>query len=1073
MSAASYTQSSFIGGEVSKSVQGQFENKLYRTWMNRCRNGMPMEQNAWTRRPGTQFLRTTRNGAAGRVISFDFKRASPYTMEFTDGHLRFRAGPALVMTNDQQVIVSISTANPAKVLTASAHGYASGDQVIFYALGNDDPLLQNRVFSITVTSATEFTIADPITAATIDGATLGAFSAGNTIRVLDLVTPYVSETWLTLRSIQSDIPIIGGTTPGAVLLHSSIKPYVLEVTSPPTFGLFASFSLVPAVFKDGPYFDPVSSGALITPSAKIGVITLTLSFQPYDATVAYQAGDFVTSVGIGYRSLVDANLNNVPAASPLFWQVATPGAAVGPNGFTASDIGRMIRLFSEPLMWTIGTVYVTGNFVKYNGVYYKAIAGSTASATNTPDTSPTIWTIFPSAAIWTWGKITAITTTGLISGTLAGSLNFGDMTLGGGLAAAFDGNVSKGMISCASASHIFPPFPAYIGKDYTAPGAQVISSAVVYPSIDHGFSGISIATAWTINLRAKHTLPANSADGTLLGSIAVPNAFSTLPVTIVSSDQTTAWEFVWIECTSTQSLVSEIAQVQFYTAAAAAGSVATFQIIGPALLYTTDIRIWRMGLYSDTTGWPRCGTYHEGRLWLSGVIDNRIDSSKSNDIFNFAPTNSDGSVPGNSAISYIFNAPDVNPIFWMDPDELGIVCGTQAGEWVVRATNNNLPLTPITIQAHRVTKYNCANVLPTKTNLTLAVVQAFKRELLEYFADVFSGKFTAQDLAVRAKHIVGTGIQEICYQQELVPIIWSRLGDGSFAGMTYSRNSIVSSDAPEAMGWHPHTLGSGRTVESICIGADETGTLDTLVMVTNDGNVRHVEMLRNVFLETDDLVNAWFLDDALIPSSFVSTAVPSTGAPYGGMTMNGLWHLNDKTVQVFAAGLDCGIGERGVISDFLVTDGAVFVPYGDGVSAGSGAGMFTEDFAAVAAAAFQVVVGFTYTSDGQIVRPNAPAESGARNGPAFGKLRRNQQYAVLVNQTAGLTIGTDFDHLDAVKFNAPGSGMAMAVGATFSGVFRDALQGDDDFDGMVCWRITRPLPATIAAIGAFIHTSDI
>ena len=39
--------------------------------------------------------------------------------------------------------------------------------------------------------------------------------------------------------------------------------------------------------------------------------------------------------------------------------------------------------------------------------------------------------------------------------------------------------------------------------------------------------------------------------------------------------------------------------------------------------------------------------------------------SASNDIFNFAPTNPDGSVAGNNGISYTFNAPDVNPIFWM------------------------------------------------------------------------------------------------------------------------------------------------------------------------------------------------------------------------------------------------------------------------------------------------------------------------------------------------------------------------------------------------------------------------
>jgi hypothetical protein len=223
------------------------------------------------------------------------------------------------------------------------------------------------------------------------------------------------------------------------------------------------------------------------------------------------------------------------------------------------------------------------------------------------------------------------------------------------------------------------------------------------------------------------------------------------------------------------------------------------------------------------------------------------------------------------------------------------------------------------------------------------------------------------------------------------------------------------------------------------------------------------------------------LDDALEPSSTSSTNTPSGVidtphyAPYGGLTIYGLWHHIGETVQVFAAGLDCGDpGEGEDIADFVVAaDGSVFVPYGDGISAGSGAGLFTADFAVAAVAAGQVVVGFTYNSDGQVVRPIAPAESGARNGPALAKLRRSAQFGLLVDQTAGLSVGIDFDHLDPVKFNEPGSGTPLAPGQTFSGIARDVLSGDDNFDGAVCWRVSRPLPATICAVGEFPHAKDI
>jgi len=1105
MPAASFVQSSFLGGEVSKSIQGRFDHPGYRTWLNVCLNSQPLEQGTWVRRPGSRHLGTTRGGTLGRVIAFDFKESSPYTMEFTSGFLRFRAGPALVMTNDQKAVVSISAANPAKVLTAT-HGWATGNQVAFNSLGANNPLLQNRLFTITVTSATEFTLADAITGVNIDGATLGAFVAGNVSRVLEFVTPYTGALWQTLRSIQADIPTLNATTPGAVFLQAAIKPYVLQVVTPPTATAFATFSLAAANFKDGPYMDPVPGGTLATPSALIGNINLTLSFNAYDAARSYSIGDYVVNGGVNYRSLVDANLGSAPPSAN--WVAVSAADAIGPNGFQVSDIGRLVRLFSEPPIWAVGTAYVTGNVVAYAGTYWKALANNTGV---TPNTAPTIWALFPTGAIWTWGKITALSN--IIDRALAGSVNLGDMTAGGGLAAAFNGVISQ--VASASAEETitsgafvlpggaFPPLSSFVGKNYTAATDQVIAQAIVYPSSDQGLAfgsfthaGVSpfaftngpIGTAanggfLTLNLRGKASAPASPADGTLLGTTG-PIANTTAPVTIISTDQVTAWKFVWVEIIASgfnwtggvaisYTLTNAVAELAFLSPAGT-GSAAgvTVQIIGDALLYTTAIRIWRLGIYSDTTGWPTCGTYHEGRLWLSGAVNNRIDSSKSNDPFNFAPTNPDGSVSGNNGITYTFNAPDVNPIFWMDPDDNGIVCGTQAGEWLVRATSNNVPLTPTTIQAHRVTKYGCANIEPRHTGLTLAVVQTFKRTLLEYFPDVYSGKFSAHDIAFTAKHLVGTSIEELGYQNELIPTIWARCGNGSLIGVTYARDSLVSSQPPDAAGWHRHELGSGRTVESICVGSNTDGTLDALVMVTSDtSSVRHVEMLTNVFTETDAPADAWQLDNAIEPSS-TSTSV-STPAPYGGLTINGLWHLNGKTVQVYAAGLDCGQREKGApIVDFVVANGSITVPYGDGVSAGTGEGLFTQVLAAAAVAAGQVVVGFTYTSDGQIVRPNAPAESGARSGPAFGKLRRNHQYAMLVDQSAGLSIGTRFDRLEAVKFNAEGSGTAMAIGVTFSGMYRADLLDDDTFDGALCWRVTRPLPATICAIGGFLQTKD-
>src|SRR5258708_25231873 len=164
MPNSSFVQSSFLGGEWSPFAQGRLELPQYKTALNVCRNGFPLEEGAWVRRPGTRFSTTTRNGVAGRVIPFSFKQKAPYEMIFTDGIVEMLAVATqtsglvsplpkdfrLVTTNDNQQVSSISTANPAVVQTGGAHGWTTGDQekFLFAYCVNDgfSPLLRARRF---------------------------------------------------------------------------------------------------------------------------------------------------------------------------------------------------------------------------------------------------------------------------------------------------------------------------------------------------------------------------------------------------------------------------------------------------------------------------------------------------------------------------------------------------------------------------------------------------------------------------------------------------------------------------------------------------------------------------------------------------------------------------------------------------------------------------------------------------------------------------------------------------------------------------------------------------------------
>lgn len=1185
MATASFVTTNFLGGEISQAAQGRLDHPAYKISLSVCLNWIPIEPGQLARRPGTAYVAHTRSGARGRGISFSFVQSFPsYVMQFTDGFLRFTAGTDLVTLNSQ-TITAISAANPAQVTTQSAHGWPTGSTVIFSNLSTNNPLLQNRQFLWTSTGTFTGTIADALTGAAIDGSTLGAFVSGTIARVLEFTTPYASGAWSALRSVQAE--------DRTLLLNGVTHPQVLQVTQAPTATSFASFSLGAADFVDGPYLDPIS-GSVCSPSALNGVIALTFFYQTYDATRAYNVGDFVTYSGSNYQSLTALNQNNTPSTSPSNWKTVTGGAAInGGSGFVTSDIGRLVRLYSQPPLWNALSTYSANAVVSYsdgNGGVASWTAITSVVAGVQPGTS-TAWAPNATGAQWTWGQVTAISGVGLIANqTTFGTLNNNT--------AAFDGNVGKSFAASASFSDnvttyvewvpilwqpnsvvqyqgyfyenvsgvynnwgpgddtigmiIFyqgnywqrqqfysdlpppgqvaigrpnewvivtpsdvnntnpppgnsiwrnigattsPTFIKSVGQHYAT--GQTIAYATIYPTTDIGFtnSGDSASHLLTINLRGKTSTPQSDDDGVVLGSATINNTHS--PITINSNDQSTHYTNVWFEIivTFNQPLPDDgshgyvckigVAQAQFYSPNINNGSVISLQIRGNPLLYSNTISTWRLGAYSDTTGWPTCGTYAEGRIFLGGVGGNRFDACVSNGFtsgsveLNFAPTGPDGTVSADNAISYTVAGEDVNPILWMKTDAQGVLFGTKSGEYLIFPPTAGA-MAPTNVKATKQTSNGCANIEPRRTEHTLVVVHKALRKIIEMFADVFSGKFTAPNLAERAKHLTVGNIAEIAYQQELAPIIWVRLATGGMVGLTYKRDTLMTSQGPTIVGWHRHALGSGRTVESLSSGPSASGNTDTISLVTNDAStgIRHIEAMTDLLDEDFALTACWFLDDAIVPTSFMVSTPGSSGpgAPYGTLTLNGLWPHNGKTVTAFVAGLDCG--------DFTVSNGSIVVPFGDGAytvtdrtvvpGGGTAQGLLTAALVNSFGAALPMVVGFTYNSDGQLVRPVESKDTGARSGPGWGKLGRLHRVIFQLYGAVGgsFQFGTDFAKLDPLKLAGP-DGTPLTPQQTFTGMARQEVESRNDFDNQLCFRVSRPLPAFITAAGAMMNKEDV
>lgn len=1166
MASASYAVTSFLGGEISQYAQGRFDKPDYRISLNVCLNAFPVEIGPWAPRPGTMFAGATKGGKPGREISWAFEQASPVTLEFTDGNVCFRNGAVWLITNDAQAISSISTANPAVV--SGAPNWPTGARVIFGKLGTSCPLLQNRQFTWTNLTSSTGSLADALTGVTIDGSTLGVsgLAAGATIsRIQDITTPYIAGAWSSLRMVQAE------TT--GILLNGSFAPQALTVPTLPGIGVQAQFALAAATFDDGPYLDPFTNGVQAVPDGTTGLVNITLEFPAYVATTSYTTGDFVTASSVNYESLVDQNIGHTPSSSPTKWAPVSASAAINPppgqpsgtgQGFVATDIGRLVRLYSEPPLWLIGATYGLGAVVSYNptgepgkATYWQStVASNTGNipGTGEVDISSTltiVWELVaPGAALpsigtftnpaagsgpaqWTWGRITALVNS--IAGNISGGAAIGNTNNNG---AAFNGNSGQSAANSAGLS-VGPTnisagnnygLNSYVGQNYsgTSATAYAIDHVTIFPSSDIGFGELFVATGsltgvWTMNfvLYGSNSPPSAFNSGTVLGtaSIGAGGAFplgvsglGVAPINIASSDKVTTYAYVWVAVETNLNVISAtgglhagtqidqynyIAQMIVVGASSSGTSTAgiAVELLGPPLLYTAPILTWRLGAYSGTTGWPTNGCYAGGRLWLSGAIPNRFDACYADGVngseVNFAPTDQYGTVTPAHAIDETLDDDGINPILGMRPviqntTLRGIVMFSQQREWFIFPPTAG-GFGPTNIDSVPATHVGSANVLPVQTEHTIIFVQRYSVKLMEYFSDVFSGKYTAPNLADKAQHITRAGIAELAYTYAATPILWGRCNDGTWFGVTYKRDTLMTAQGPTYYAWHRQQLGSARVVESITAGPSVGGNLDALTMVTNQpsasdpqANIRHVEILTDALDELTPLAQAWYLDDAVNPSSTVSSntpvGTPNTPGyiPYGGLTLNGLWHQNGENVAVFAAGLDCG--------NYVVSNGSVFVPYGDGISAGTGGGLFTAAFAAAALPANQIIVGFTYNCDGQLVRPQAPQDAGTRTGPALGKRRRFHQVAALfsnlamsnVRNQSAMLIGRDFNHLAPVIISSDTvpNLTNLAPGQMFSGVWKDTVQDESGYDGMVCWRIPRPLSGTIVALEPILEGQD-
>ena len=449
---------------------------------------------------------------------------------------------------------------------------------------------------------------------------------------------------------------------------------------------------------------------------------------------------------------------------------------------------------------------------------------------------------------------------------------------------------------------------------------------------------------------------------------------------------------------------------------------------------TTAATTWRLGVWGDTTGYPRAVCFNQDRLVFAGATSypNRIDGSITSDYENFAPTDTAGVVVDSNAYGFALNDTKQNVINWMVSDEFGLLAGTANAEWVIAASTTQVALTATNVNAKQTTTYGSTNVTPVRVGKSTLYVQRTKRKLREMNYQFTLGTFQAPDISVVSEHLTKNGIKQMAVQKAPQPIVWIVRNDGVMVGVLYDKDNDI-------IGWHNHQLGgysdAAQTlppvVESVATIPSPDTTRDqvwvSVQRYINGAIYRSVEVMTKFWEDGDTLNNAFFVD---------------CGATYSGAattTISGLTWLKGQTVSVLANGSvhpDCVVDSSGVITLQRSTTVAQ--------------------------------VGLGYNSDGKTLR----IEAGGGDGSAQGKLKRIHRIIMRFYQSVGLRVqatGASSSYPEPFRTSADLMDNPIAL---YTGDKRWAWDGSYELEGQVFWRQSDPLPSNILMVSAQLETQD-
>lgn len=475
-------------------------------------------------------------------------------------------------------------------------------------------------------------------------------------------------------------------------------------------------------------------------------------------------------------------------------------------------------------------------------------------------------------------------------------------------------------------------------------------------------------------------------------------------------------------------------------------------IFGAAASATTATTSWQLGVYSNTTGHPGAVALFEERLFFAGAAHSpqRFDASVTADFQRFSPSDPDGTVADDSALSFTIASEQVNRIRWMAATSR-LILGATGGEFIVSSSGAALTSSDLSVRQNAAN--GSANVAPLKINNRVLFVQRAGRKLRDLRYDFNQDSYVATDTTILADHITKSGIKQMAYQQEPDSLAWVLRNDGQVATLVYEPGQQV-------VGWSRQVFGGafstgaavceslatipGRDAVGQVFASDDRDEVWVIVKRTIDGNTRrYVEVIERAYdgprREAYATQAAW---RAAVLADQEDAFYVDSGLTYDGAattTISGLDHLEGETVDLWVDGAEHP--QRVVVS-----------------------GSVTLDYEAT-----KVQAGLP--ARWRFCSLKLPYGVSAGGSTGVVKTKRIHRVGYVLMDASAFRHGPTVEKLETLEFRVVSDPMDTAV-PLFTGEYEAAFAGNNENDPRICLEGVGPGPFVCLAIAPEMSTND-